>query len=81
MLLFISFPKHIQSFLQLLKDIYVKASHYCSTIFIGDFNKDMLKNAMLSKQLTNYMHQCKFILTFLESTTIHNKTIHEIIPF
>jgi hypothetical protein len=81
MLLFISLAKHIQCFLQLLNDIYVKVSCYCLTIFIGDFNVDMLKNTMLSKQLTNYMHQHKFILTFLESTTIHNKTIHEIIPF
>jgi hypothetical protein len=72
MLLFISLPKHIQGFLQPLKDIYVKASHYCSTIFIGDFNVDMLKNTIFSKQLTNYLHQRKFILTFLESITIHN---------
>jgi hypothetical protein len=66
---------HIQSFLQLLESIYVKASHNFPTIFIGDFNVNMLKNTITSKQLVNYMHQCKFTLNFQESTTIHDSQL------
>jgi hypothetical protein len=78
LLLFISPPQHIQSFLQLLKDIYVKAPHHCPTIFIGGFNVDMLKNTTSSKQLIGYMHQHKFVLTFLKSTTIYNSQLDHI---
>jgi hypothetical protein len=43
---------HIQSFFQLLENIYIKALYHCLTIFIGDFNVEMLKNITSSKQLT-----------------------------
>jgi hypothetical protein len=48
---------HIQSFFQLLENIYIKALHHCPTIFIGDFNVEVLKNITSSIQLTYYMHQ------------------------
>ncbi len=67
---------HIQSFFQLLENIYVKASHHFPTIFIGNFNVDMLKSTIPSKQLVNYMHQCKFTLNFQESTTIHDSQLN-----
>jgi len=66
---------HIQSFLQLLENIIIKASHHFPTIFIGDFNVDMLKNTISSKQLINYMHQWKFPLNFEESTTTHDSKL------
>jgi hypothetical protein len=78
LLLFINPPQHIQSFFQLLKNIYIKALHHCPTIFIGDFNVDMLKNITSSKQLTYYMHQQNFALTFLKSTTIYNSHLGHI---
>ncbi len=43
--------KCIENFLQLLKKNYVKVPHYCLTIFIGDFNVNMLENILASKQL------------------------------
>ncbi len=47
---------HIESFLQLLECIYVKALYHCPTTFICDFNVDMLENISSLKQLKDHIY-------------------------
>ncbi len=56
----------------------MKAPCHCPTIVINDFNVDMLENTSSSKKLKDYMQQRKFILTFLESITIHNSQLDHV---
>jgi hypothetical protein len=67
LLLSIKLPQHLlKLFFNYLEVIYAKAPHYCPTIFIGDFNVNMLKNTLSSKQLPNYMQQHQFVFKFSE---------------
>ncbi len=79
LLLSINLPQHLLTFsFNYLENIYAKAPHYCPTIFIGDFNVNMLENTLSSKQLPDYMQQHQFVLNFPKSTTIYKSRFNHI---